>query len=391
MTLKKNHTQADRIGQEEFHELLREKLREAVRITLIEILEAEVEAMVGARRYQRTTQRRGYRNGYYTRDLSTSVGRITALPVPRTRSGFRTQLFERYQRRQAELDQAIGEMFVRGVSTAGVGQIMEALTGSKPSPSTVSGVFHSLEAEYEAWRKRPLQKSYAYVFADGTYFTVIYDHEGQKMPILAVIGIDEEGKRDVLAFTVGERENRQAWEGLLDDLKERGMKHIGLWISDGHQAMRNALEAKFPGTPRQRCVKHKMENVLGYIPKKQREQVLPELRAIFYQESRERGDQELAAFCAKYEPIYPSAVACLRRDLEACLTFYAYPREHWRTIRTTNVIERLFHEVKRRSHKMGAAFRNENSCLLMFYAVVRTLRFHKIPMPGDQPALLHKT
>jgi putative transposase len=389
MTLKKHDSQADSNGQDEFHGLLKEKLRWAVRITLVEVLEDEVEALVGAGRYQRTDQRRDYRNGHYTRDLGTSVGQIVDLPVPRTRSGFRTQLFERYQRRQAELDEAIGDMFIRGVSTEGVGQVVEVLTGSRPSPSTVSRVFHSLEDEFEAWKKRPLQESYLYAFADGTYFTVIYDHEGTKMPILAVIGINDKGERDVLAFTIGECENQSAWEGLLDDLKERGLKELGLWVSDGHKAMLNALEAKFPGTPRQRCVKHKMENVLGYVPKKQRDQLLPELRAIFYQDSREKAEQEVAAFCAKYESLYPSAVECLRRDLGACLTFYAFPEVHWRTIRTSNIIERLFHEVKRRSHKMGAAFRNEGSCLLMFYAVIRTLRFHNIPMPKGQPALLH--
>ncbi|MCR4405944.1 MAG: transposase [Anaerolineae bacterium] len=108
----------------------------------------------------------------------------------------------------------------------------------------------------------------------------------------------------------------------------------------------------------------------------------PELRAIFYQDSRQQADQAVAAFCEKYGSIYPTAVACLQRDLEACLTFYAFPKAHWRTIRTTNVIERLFGEVKRRSRKMAAAFRNENSCLLMFYAVVRSLKFKRLAMPA---------
>ena len=216
----------------------------------------------------------------------------------------------------------------------------------------------------------------------GTYFTVIYDGEGQKMPILAVIGITPTGEREVLAFTVGERENQAAWEDLLDQLKQRGVQTVELWITDGNQAMLNALRLKFPDTPRQRCVKHKLDNVLSYIPEKQREQVEPELKAIFYQADRAAADQTVAAFCEKYAARYPTAVACLTRDLEACLTFYAFPQAHWKTIRTTNVIERLFNEVKRRSHKMAAAFRNEDSCLLMFYAIVRSLKFRRIAMPA---------
>jgi len=295
--------------------------------------------------------------------------------------GYQTQLFEKYKRRRAELDTAISEMFIGGVSTRRTGTVIESLTGSKPSASTVSRVFHTLEGEYEAWKKRPLAARYEYAFADGTYFTVIYDGEGHKMPILAVVGIKTNGEREILGFTTGDRENQQAWEDLLDDLKARGVQKVGLWITDGNQAMINALQAKFPDSPRQRCVKHKMENVLSYVPKKQRDTVRAELRAIFYQQDREAAEQEVAAFCEKFEPTYPTAVACLRRDLDACLTFYAFPKVHWKTIRTTNVIERLFNEVKRRTKKMAAAFRNEKSCLLMFYAIIRSMKFRRVSMP----------
>jgi putative transposase len=164
-------------------------------------------------------------------------------------------------------------------------------------------------------------------------------------------------------------------------LKQRGVKTIDLWISDGNQAMLNAITKKFPDSARQRCVVHKMDNVLSYVPTKQQDQLKPELKALFYQKDRESADQAVAAFIEKYRAVYPTAVACLQRDLEACLTFYAYPKAHWKTIRTTNVIERLFGEVKRRSHKMAAAFRTEGSCLLLFYAVIRSLRFHTLTMP----------
>jgi hypothetical protein len=224
------------LSQADFQEALHEKLRSAIRLTLTIILEEEVTAFIGAPRYGRAATRRDQRNGYYARDLLTTAGKCEDLSVPRTRGGFRTQVFERYQRRQAALDTAISEMFVFGTSTTRVGEVVETLTGEHPSPSTVSRVFHTLEAEFEAWKTRPLAARYVYAFADGTYFTVIYDNEGQKMPILAVIGINEKGEREVLAFTVGERENQGAWEDLLEQLKARGVQKVDLWITDGNQA-----------------------------------------------------------------------------------------------------------------------------------------------------------
>src|SRR5437764_15349153 len=183
MALTEKHSEAGEASQEVFEQMVKERLRQAVRIALMSILEEEVTAFIGAKPYERSAQRRDQRNGHYTRNLETTGGQIADLPVPRTRQGYHTQLFERYHRRRDELDSAIGEMFVKGVSTAKVGQVIETLTGSQPSASTVSRVFHTLEAEYEQWKKRPLEQRYAYAFADGTYFTVIYNGEGCKMPI----------------------------------------------------------------------------------------------------------------------------------------------------------------------------------------------------------------
>jgi transposase-like protein len=382
MALQPKDTQPETFRQDEFQTYIRETMRNCVRLALTAILEEEVTAFIGAAPYEQNLTRRDYRNGSYTRDLDTSVGRLDDLEVPRTRSGFQTQVFDRYQRRRPEVDRAIGEMFTQGVSTRQVGEVLHDLTGVQPSASSVSRVFHKLEDEFNAWKQRNLAAHYVYCFADGTYFSVIYNHEGCKMPILAVIGIRPDGLREVLAFSVGDRENADAWKLLLDDLKNRGVERIDLWITDGNTAMLNAVEAKFPQVRRQRCVLHKMKNVLGYVPKQQQHLVEPELKAIFYQDNRTEAAQVLAAFCAKYEKTYGTAIECLRRDMEACLTFYDFPRIHWRTIRTTNVIERLFEEVKKRSHKMSAAFRNEDSCLLMFYAVIRGLNFKKVTMPN---------
>jgi transposase-like protein len=392
MTPEVHHKQIEAENQETLRDLLQEKLKLAVRYTLIEALEEEVAAYIQAAPYERTQQRQDRRNGRYRRNLGTTLGEIEDLPVPRTRKGYQSQLFDRYKRRQAELDASICEMFVYGVSGEKVGQVLETLSGSHPSPSTVSRVFHTLEEEFAEWKKRPLQAHYLYLIADGTYFSVIYDGQGAKMPILAVLGIDLTGKREVLGFSTGDRENQAAWEALLTNLKERGMEQVDLWITDGGKAMIQAIESKFLNAKRQRCIKHKLENVMGYIPQEQQDQVYPELRAMFYQENLEKAQQTAAAFLLKYESVYPTACDCLHRDLDECLTFYLFPQNHWRSIRTSNAIERLFQEVKKRSHKMAAAFRNENSCLLLFYAVVRSLHLNNISVPATvakSPQILH--
>lgn len=179
---------------------------------------------------------------------------------------------------------------------------------------------------------------------------------------------------------------------MLTDLKNRGLETVDLWISDGGKAMINAIESKFLNVKRQRCVRHNMENVLGYIPNEHQELIYPELRAIFYQDNLETAQQTAAAFLLKYEAIYSTACDCLKRDLNECLTFYQFPQKHWRYIRTSNAIERLFQEVKKRSHKMASAFRNENSCTLLFYAVIRSLNLRNISVPAtlaNPPEILH--
>ncbi len=323
MTSELEAAQTAALNELDFQALAREKIRAAVRFTLTTILEEEVSAFIGAEWYERTGTRRDQRNGSYPRDLGTSVGVIEKLTVPRTRNGFRTQLFDRYHRRQAELDAAISDMFVYGASMPRVGEVMETLTGDKPSPSTVSRVFHTLEDEFATWKKRPLASQYQYIFLDGTYFTIMYDGAGQKMPVLAAVGINLLGQREVLGFRVGDRENQTAWEDLLQDLKDRGVKQVNLFITNGGQAMLNALEAKFAGSVRQRCIHHKIENILSYVPKAQRDQVEPELKAIFYQANRAQADQLAAAFQEKFRAIYPTAIECMTRDWDSCLVCFS--------------------------------------------------------------------
>lgn len=379
-TSEQEHTESVQLGQADFRALMREKMCAAVRLTLMAVLDEELEAWVGAGRYERSEGRRDHRIGTRTRDLGTSVGQIKALAIPRTRGGFQTQLFEKYQRRQIELDLLIGDMFIQGVSQARVGTILETLNGVKPSASTVSRVFHTLEEEYQTWRTRDLPERYVYVCADGTFFSVIYGDEGQKTPVLALFGITPEGKREVIAITIGQSESKDAWGNLLDDIKSRGVKQVDLWVTDGNQTMIEAINQRFPDSQRQRCVKHKLENILAHVPDKQHDAVGKDFMTIFYQKNREKADQHAIAFREKYRATYPEAIACMERDWEACLTFYRFPEHHWSRIRTTNAIERLFLEVKKRSKKMAAPFRNEGSCMLLFYAVLRGLKFQNVRM-----------
>jgi len=377
------------LSQMEFQAYVVEYARSTVRLIFEEVMQAELTALLQAQPYERSSKRRGQRNGSYRRGCVTSFGLLEDLRVPRDRTGqFQTRLFDRYQRRQKQVDQAIRDMFIQGLSTTAVGRIMQPLLGEKPSPSTVSRVFHSLEEEYQAWRQRALEKRYQYIFVDGTYFTVGYDRQYEKVPVLAALGVKMNGEREVLGFVPGDKESRAAWDSFLDDLKQRGVESAALWITDGGPAVIGAVEAKFPGAIRQRCVVHKVANILAYVPKSKQAEVRNELNRIFYAaDSKNQAQQEVEAFALKWGPIIPAAVQCLRRDLDDCLRFYDFPKQHWRSIRTNNYVERLFGAVKNRAHSMGA-FRNEQSCLLLFYAVIRALHFRRLSLPTE--GLLHK-
>lgn len=366
--------------QEEFIEWVMTRVRAVARVVFEQAMEEELTAFLQeltaflqALPYQRNLERRGRRNGYYTRDLLTSFGPLPDLRVPRSRDGqFRTRMYSRYRRRQERVDEAIAEMFIRGVSTRKVGEVTELLVQDSPSAATVCRVFQSLREECDAWRRRPLDDRYLYVYLDGVYFTIGYDKTFVKEPVLAALGVKLSGEKELLGYGPGDKESRQSWKGFLAELKDRGLSNGELFITDGGKAVIGAVEELFPGAKRQRCVVHKLRNVDGKVPKALQEQVREEAKRIFYQEARELALQEAEAFCLKWKEVIPEGVECLKRDLDDCLTFYDFPAEHWRYIRSNNTLERLFEEVKRRTRSMGA-FRNEKSCILVFYAVTKRL------------------
>ena len=368
------------LDQEEFRKSLRRLAVSAVQVLIEQVMREELEQCIGASWGECTPKRRGYRNGSYTRDLVTPTGRIEDVKVPRDREGeFHTQVFERYQRYEPEVAEALTQMFVSGTSTHNVGKVAEKLMGVAPSASAVSRLNQTLTEQYEAWRERPLHTHYRVVYLDGIHFTVRHGAKTDATIILTALGVDLEGSREVLAFRASAEESKDGWNCLLQDLRTRGVNHIDLIVTDGHDGLLAALADLFPATLRQRCLVHKQRNVMSAIPKREQQEVTTELAGIFKQENKEEALLNLGAFKAKYQKRYPEAVRSLCEDEEHLLTFYAFPPVMHRYIRSTNAIESFFSNVRQRTDQIDA-FTTETSCLAIVWAVMQDIRLPKIPV-----------
>lgn len=366
--------------QEEFRQHLRRLAVSAVQVLIEHVMREELEQGIGASWGECTPTRRGYRNGSYPRDLVTPTGRIEDLKVPRDREGqFHSQVFERYNRYEPEVAEALTQMFVSGVSTHKVGEIAATLTGVAPSASAVSRLNHTLTEQYEAWRERRLLAHYRIIYLDGIHFTVRHGEKSDATMILTALGVDLEGSREVLAFRACAEEDKDGWSCLLQDLRTRGVSEIDLLVTDGHDGLLAAVASLFPATPRQRCLVHKQRNVMNAIPKREQQEVAAELTGIWKQEKQEDALLNLAAFKAKYQKRYPEAVRSLCEDEEHLLTFYAFPPVMYRYIRSTNAIESLFSNVRQRTDQIDA-FTTETSCLTIVWAVMQDIRLPKIPV-----------
>src|SRR5216683_2438864 len=328
--------------QEDFRQYLRHLAVSAVQVLIEQVMREELEQCIGASWGEITPNRRGYRNGSYTRDLVTSTGRIEDLSVPRDREGaFHSEVFERYNRYEPEVAEALTQMFVSGVSTHKVGEVAQTLMGVAPSASAVSRLNRTLTEQFEAWRERGLQTHYRVVYLDGVHFTVRHGEKSDATIILTALGVDLEGSREVLALRACAEESKDGWNCLLQDLRTRGVSHIDLMVTDGHDGLLAAISSLFPTTLRQRCLVHKQRNVMNAIPRREQQEVSTELTGIWKQEKKEDALLNLAAFKAKYQKRYPEAVRSLCEDEEHLLTFYAFPQVMHRYIRTTNAIESL--------------------------------------------------
>jgi transposase-like protein len=355
-------------------------VHQAVRRVVEAVMAEELAALLQAEPYERSPRRAGRRNGSYTRDLVTPAGVLEDLRVPRDRDGqFRTQVFERFARYQDDVVDSIVAMFFSGVSQGKVQRVTVPLLGTAPSASTVSRLAHGLEAESEAWRKRRLQAHYRIAYFDGVYFPIVHGEQADETGLLVVLGVDLAGHKEVLAVEVAGTESSAAWQSVVDELKARGLQQIDLVVSDGDEAAIGVLERSFPAARRQRCLTHKIRNVLAKLPQRVKREVAAALKDIFAQPSREEAHEHLEAFRLRYEQTYPEAVACLLRDIDACLTFYDFARAMWKHIRSTNALEGLFSTIRRRTNQIGA-FRNETSCLLIVYAVIQAVKFRRVPV-----------
>ena len=345
-------------------------LRELVEQAVQQILEAEMTEHLGAAPYERVEGRTGQRNGYKPRTLRTRVGTLNLL-VPQDREGtFSTRLFCRYQRNEKALVLALMEMYVEGVSTRKVKEVTEELCGISFSKSLVSSLASSLDSELEAWRSRHLEAAaYPYLFVDARYEKVRVDGRVVSQGVLIVSGVRDDGYREILAVEVADTESEATYQELFRSLKERGLKGVELVVSDDHEGLKAAIVRNFQGASHQRCQVHYTRNLLGMVSYASRKELASDLRAIFAAPAREQALQIASSVARKWRKKGNEKVAeHLEEHLEECLTCLAFPESHRRRIRTTNGLERLNQEIKRRT-RVVRIFPNPKACLRLVTAL----------------------
>jgi putative transposase len=343
-------------------------LRTLVGEVVQQVLEAEMEEALGAEKGERTAQRRGYRSGYYQRTLITRVGKLE-LRVPQDRQGhFRTELFERYQRSEKALVGALAEMYVQGVSTRKVKAITEELCGHEFSASTVSRVNESLDGELAKFAERRLEEEYPYLVLDARYEKVREDGVVRSQAVQVAIGINREGRRCVLAVGLANRESATSWREFLLALRQRGLRGVELVVSDDHAGLKQAIAEIVPEAAWQRCYVHFLRNALDYLPRKAHDDCLVELRWLYDRHDLEQARQDLAVWLKKWEGKYPKLCHWVEANIEETFTFYRLPAEHHKHLKSTNMLERVNEEIKRRT-LVVRIFPNAASCLRLVRAL----------------------
>jgi transposase-like protein len=344
-------------------------LREIVERVLQELLEAEMTQHIGAAPHERTNTRMGHRNGHKPRTLRTRVGTLNLL-VPQDREGtFSTGLFSRYQRNEKALVLALMEMYVEGVSTRKVKEVTEELCGTSFSKSLVSSLAGSLDSELQAWRIRRLEaKAYPYLFVDARYEKARVNGRVVSQGVLLVSGVRDDGFREILALEVADTESEATYHELFRSLKARGLRGVELVVSDDHQGLRAAVERHFQGASWQRCQVHYARNLLGMVGHARRKELAEGLRGVFVAPSREVALRLASELAAQWRGSHPRVVEHLEEHIEECLSCLAFPESHRRRIRTTNGLERLNQEIKRRT-RVVRIFPNREACLRLVTAL----------------------
>ncbi len=305
-------------------------------------------------RHGRSGERTDYRNGYYERDLVTRFGALR-LRIARCRKrGFLPEVVRKFQRRADEVCLLIREAFLRGISTRQVGRVVGILTGETVSAQTVSKLIRQLDEAVRAFHQARLQDEYAYLFLDGVSLRMRRPTGRKRVHMLVAYGVRRDGTRHLLAFLRSQGESEADWEGLLQDLYRRGLegKNLLLIVTDGCPGLAAAIRTVYPRVAHQRCWVHKMRNLLEQVRKRDYDEVKRGAQAIYRAESRAEAVAAFRRFRARWQPDYGSIVRRLERDLPELLSFFALPRHLWRKLRTTNVIERCFVEVRRRTRPM---------------------------------------
>jgi putative transposase len=346
-------------------------VRDTVENTLNQMLDAEADELCGAKRYERNPDRVDTRAGSYQRKLHTKAGEVS-LKIPKLRRlPFETAIIERYRRREISVEEALVEMYLAGVSVRRVEDITEALWGSRVSPSTVSELNQKIYSRIEAWRNQPISGEYPYVYLDGIWLKRSWGGEVKNIAVLVAIGVDAQGYRNILGVCEGAKEDHESWLSFLKHLKSRGLKTPRLIVSDKCLGLVEALGEVYPKASWQRCVVHFYRNVFSMVPTPKVREVAAMLKAIHAQEDKEAAIEKAKKVGSKLELMrLRKAAEAIREGAEETLRYYDFPREHWRSLRTNNPLERLLREVRRRTRAVGN-FPDGKSALMLVAARLR--------------------
>ena len=355
----------------DWKELLKEEkdfLRTAIEEVVQEVLEAEMDEAIGARKSERTPERTSYRSGYYSRGLVTRVGKLE-LEVPQDRKGhFSTEVFARYQRSEKALVSSLAEMYVQGVSTRKVKAITEELCGHAFSASSISRINQSLDEELKKFATRKLEEEYPYLILDARYEKVREDGVIRSHAVMIAIGINWDGRRSILAVELANRESATSWRDFLVGMKERGLSGVGFVVTDDHAGLKKAIAELLPEAIWQRCYVHFLRNALDYLPRKADDDCLQELRWIYDRRDLDEARRDLGAWLQKWQQKYPKLCNWVEENIEQTLSFYKLPRPHHKHLKSTNMLERLNEEIKRRT-LVVRIFPDANSCLRLIRAL----------------------
>jgi len=343
-------------------------MRQLVRAAMQEILEAEMTDVLGAEPGERTEGRLGYRAGHYPRTLITRVGKLE-LRVPRDRDGrFSTELFERYQRSEKALVSALAEMYVQGVSTRKVKAITEELCGHSFSASAISSVNKGLDESLSEFAHRHLDEPYPYLILDARYERVREGGVIRSQAVFVAIGINTDGYRQILGVELASRESLTSWRDFLLALKERGLHGVEFVVSDDHAGLRRSLMEMLPEAAWQRCYVHFLRNALDHMPRKANDDCLQELRWLYDRRDLSEAQKDLAAWLNRWQGVYPKLCDWAEENIAETLTFYRLPIGHHKHLKSTNMLERLNEEIKRRT-QVVRIFPNQESCLRLVRAL----------------------